>query len=143
MYTIFLPEQAGFGRKKNNKMMDANFIQKNKREIASVQNENTKSLHFDCSKENQETPQEAQVSSAQVLIKFENCQIKQTATQFKLVNQSNQYMAQIFRPSENVIVTDFIQLALGENILKFEFSLNDKQKKTQIIKIQRINSEIQ
>jgi len=101
-------------------------------------------LHFNCQSEDQS----AEVPSSQVFIKFENCffyqeQIKLQTTEFKLINQTNQYMAQIFQPSEDVIVTDFIQLAHGENILKFEFSLNSKQKITKTIKIQRINSEIQ
>ena len=110
---------------------------KKNRGIASVEQANT--VTFDCDKQNQST----QLYSAQVFIKFENCQIKQKISDYKLINQTNQYMAQIFRPSAGLITTDFIQLARGENILKFEISLNDKQKKTQIIKIQRLASEIQ
>ena len=84
-----------------------------------------------------------QVSTSQVLLRFEGCDGEKKIVDFKLVNSTNSYMAQIFHSSENVIATDFIQLAKGENILNLEISLNDKQKKTQIIKIERISTEIQ
>ena len=136
-YSLFRPNDRLFLNKKK-PTTDAHFIQKkNKRGIASIKKTNT--INFDCNKENQPI----KVDSPQVLIKFENCQTGPKVAQYSLINQTNQYMAQIFKPTGNIIVTDFIQLARGENILKFEISLNDKQKKTQTIKIERRTSEIQ
>jgi hypothetical protein len=108
-----------------------------KRSIASVQSEQT--LKFDCTKETQS----AKVYTPQVFIKFENCPAVAKIQQLKLMNETNKYAAQMFRPQSNLIATDYIQLSKGENILKFEISLNDKQKKTQIIKIDRQSTEIQ
>lgn len=98
----------------------------------------SKTLIFDCDVKNQDN----KINSTVVSIHFKNCGSKQKSD-LQLVNTTNQYIAQIFYPSDQIIATDFIQLAKGENILKFEISLNDKQKKTQIIKIDRVTSEIQ
>jgi hypothetical protein len=97
-----------------------------------------KTLIFDCDLKNQDS----KISATVVSIQFKNCGTKKKSN-VQLMNTTNQYMAQIFHPSDEIIATDFIQLAKGENILKFEISLNDKQKKTQIIKIDRVTSEIQ
>lgn len=111
------------------------FLSPNKpsRKIASIIPESAK-ISFDCLKTN--APLSAE--SNQIYIEFKNCALEQKSAEFKLVNQTNQYMAQLFHTKKNIYATDFIQLAQGENILKLEISLNGKQKKTEIIKIQRV-----
>ncbi len=111
------------------------FLSTNKptRKIASINSEKNK-ISFDCEKSNSNLS----AQSNQVYIEFKNCALDQKTTEFKLVNQTNQYMAQLFHTKKNIYATDFIQLANGENILKLEISLNGKQKKTEIIKIQRV-----
>ncbi len=130
---IFSQKNSKSTRQKQTRVL----AQPKSRAIASVAV--SKTIDFDCSQQNQV----AKIASAQVFIKFKHCDSKQKNAEFKLVNQTNKYMAQIFRPSYDLITTDFIQLARGENILKLEISLNGEQKKTQIIKIDRISSEIQ
>jgi hypothetical protein len=120
----------------SHRIVSTEILQK-KRGPASTQNQQT--FNFDCHKETQS----AKVDSPQIFIKFENCLNLSTESQIRMLNETNQYIAQIFRHDEKLIATDYIQLSKGENILKFEISLNGKQKKTQIIKIDRQNSEIQ
>lgn len=107
------------------------------RGIASISN--SQRISIDC----QATNSVQAVDTEQVFIKFENCDELPITAELKLINTTNQYMAQLFHPMKGAITTDFIQLAKGENILKFEISLIDKQKKTQIIKIDRILTENQ
>lgn len=81
----------------------------------------------------------ATVSSGHVILKFSRC--NSTITEMKkieLVNKTNGYNAQLFKLNKAELNSDFIQLDEGENQLEFEISLNDGQKKLQILKIQRI-----
>ena len=81
----------------------------------------------------------ASVSSDHVILKFSRCntafsQIKK----IDLVNKTNGYNAQLFKLNKAELNSDFIQIDKGVNQLEFEISLNDGQKKLQILKIQRI-----
>lgn len=78
------------------------------------------------------------IDSEQVVLKLTHCGDSKYAKNVKLSNLSNEYAAQIFKSKNNDFYSDFIQLKKGENILRLEFSLNDKQNKTQIIKIHRL-----
>ncbi len=81
----------------------------------------------------------ASVSSDHVILKFSRC--NSTLTQIKkieLINKTNGYNAQLFKLNKAELNSDFIQLDKGVNQLEFEISLNDGQKKLQILKIQRI-----
>ena len=79
------------------------------------------------------------VNSNHITLKITNCfeQAKQ-ANHLKLLNQTNGYSAQLFKINKTDAKTDFIQLENGDNILHFEISLNDGQKKTQTLKIHRL-----
>lgn len=81
----------------------------------------------------------ASVSSDHVILKLSRCadqfaQIKK----IELINKTNGYNAQLFKLNRADFNSDFIQLDKGLNQLEFEISLNDGQKKSQILKIQRI-----
>lgn len=135
--SLFYPEKIALNFKKSQPELVQLAQFKDRRQIASV--EEMQTLTVGC----EQSDRTHQVSTSQVLLRFESCGDEKRIVDFKLVNSTNSYMAQIFHSAENVIATDFIQLAKGENILNLEISLNDKQKKTQIIKIERISTEIQ
>lgn len=78
-----------------------------------------------------------------LMIKLVNCPASLDPAQIQILNQSNQYQAQVFKSQSGEYLTDFIQLAPGVNNLKLEFSLNDGQTKTQMIKIEQKTFEIQ
>lgn len=78
-----------------------------------------------------------------LMIKLENCPSSLDPSQIQILNQSNQYQAQVFKSQSGEYLTDFIQLTPGVNNLKLEFSLNDGQIKTQMIKIEQKPFEIQ
>jgi hypothetical protein len=138
---ILSPRWAFEHRLGQNKHVDQSEIEilmpQKSRNIASIENKST--IMFDCAKENQT----AKVYSQLVYIKFQNCLTRHKIEDYKLVNETNLYMAQFFKPSASLVSTDFIQLARGENILKFEISPNDEQKITKTIKIERLPFEIQ
>lgn len=135
--SLFYPGKIAFNFKKSQHELVQLAQLKDRRQIASV--EEMQTLKVGC----EQSDRTHQVTTSQVLLRFEGCENENRIVDFKLVNSTNSYMAQIFHSAENVIATDFIQLAKGENILNLEISLNDKQKKTQIIKIERISTEIQ
>ena len=83
----------------------------------------------------------ASVSSNHVILKLMKCSTSIHGfriTHVDLVNKTNGYIAQVFRLNHDEFTSDFIQLEKGQNNLEFKFSLNDGQKKTQILKIDRI-----
>jgi hypothetical protein len=135
--SLFYPEKIALNFKKSQTGLVQLEQLKDQRQIASV--EEMQTLTVGC----EQPGRTHQVSTSQILLRFEDCENEKKIVDFKLVNSTNSYMAQIFHSAANVIATDFIQLAKGENILNLEISLNDKQKKTQIIKIERISTEIQ
>lgn len=137
-FSLFYPEKIASYFKKTNRGLVQFAEVKQSRTVASVQQ--LKPLIINCV---DQFDTQIQVTTSQVLLNFKDCEDQIKIDDIKLVNQTNSYMAQIFRSSQNTIATDFIQLAKGENILNFEISLNGKQKKTQIIKIERISTEIQ
>ncbi len=79
------------------------------------------------------------VNSNHITFKMTSCfdQVNQ-ANNLKLHNQTNGYSAQLFKINRTDAKTDFIQLENGDNILHFEISLNDGQKKTQTLRIHRL-----
>lgn len=81
----------------------------------------------------------ARVSSDHVILKFSRCNNALTRMKkIELINKTNGYNAQLFKLNKAELNSDFIQLDKGVNQLEFEISLNDGQKKLQILKIQRI-----
>ena len=137
VFSLFYPEKLVFAFKKTSREPVQIAGSKKMRQIASLNEQ--QSIVVNCG----QLDKTIQVASSQVLMKFQDCDNDKKLIEFKLVNTTNAYMAQIFHSSDNIIATDFIQLSKGENILNLEISLNDKQKKTQIIKIERISTEIQ
>lgn len=137
-FSLFYPEKIASFFKKSNRGLVQFAEVKQSRTLASVQQ--LQPLIINCADQFETY---IQVTTSQVLLNFKDCENQVKADDIKLVNQTNLYMAQIFRSSQSTLATDFIQLAKGENILNFEISLNGKQKKTQIIKIERISTEIQ
>lgn len=117
-------------------------VQLSQRLPASTELKNQKPkkiIIYDCLKKNDES---LVVQHNNIFIKFLNCSVKQP-DQIQILNQSNGYMAQIFKVQNNEYLSDFIQLKKGINTLKIDFSLNDKQTKTQIIIIEQKLIEIQ
>lgn len=79
------------------------------------------------------------VNSNHITLKMINCfNQSNLASNLKLLNKTNGYSAQLFKINKTDANTDFIQLENGDNILHFEISLNDGQKKTQTLKIHRL-----
>lgn len=79
------------------------------------------------------------VNSNHITLKMTNCfNQSNQASHLKLLNQTNGYSAQLFKINKTDANTDFIQLENGDNILQFEISLNDGQKKMQTLKIHRL-----
>ena len=79
------------------------------------------------------------VNSNHITLKMTNCfNQSNQASHLKLLNKTNGYSAQLFKINKTDANTDFIQLENGDNILHFEISLNDGQKKTQTLKIHRL-----
>ncbi len=137
VFSLLYPEKIVFSFKKTAREPVQVAASKKNRQIASLNEQ--QSIVVKCG----QLDKKIQVTSSQVLMRFQDCENEKKITEFKLVNTTNSYMAQIFHSSDNNIATEFIQLSKGENILNLEISLNDKQKKTQIIKIERISTEIQ
>jgi len=87
----------------------------------------------------------ASVSSNHVVFKLGKCgssdsikNHKTSVLSIDLTNKTNGYKAHMFNLNNSDFNSDFIQLENGENLMEFNFSLNDGQKKTQIFKIDRI-----
>ncbi len=79
------------------------------------------------------------VNSNHITLKMTNCfDQSNQAKNLKLLNRTNGYSAQLFKINKTDAKTDFIQLENGDNILHFEISLNDGQKKTQTLRIHRL-----
>ncbi len=112
-----------------------------KRTVASV---NSEVIVLDCKQLQQKL---IRISSKSSTLRFENCAPTFLKSKKSLTNLTNHYVAQFFesniKSKPNSFSTDFIQFEPGVNTLKFEISLNGEQKKTQTIKIERVQSEIQ
>lgn len=112
-----------------------------KRSIAAV---NSEVIVLDCKQLQQRL---IRISSKSSTLRFENCGPHFLKSEKTLTNTTNHYVAQFFeaniKSKPNSFSTDFIQFEPGVNTLKFEISLNGEQKKTQTIKIERVQSEIQ
>ena len=79
------------------------------------------------------------VNSNHITLQMTNCfEQAHQVNNLKLLNQTNGYSAQLFKINKTDAKTDFIQLENGDNILHFEISLNDGQKKTQTLRIHRL-----
>ena len=111
-----------------------------KRSLASV---DTEVVVLDCKQPQQKL---ITITSKSSTLRFENCSPAFLQSKKSLTNLTNHYVAQFFesniKSKPNSFSTDFIQFEPGVNTLKFEISLNGEQKKTQTIKIERIQSEI-
>lgn len=81
----------------------------------------------------------SKVQSGHVILKLSQCKdFVGPVKSISLVNQTNGYNAQLFKVGKSELNSDFIQLDPGDNELKFEFSLNDGQKKSHVVKILRL-----
>ncbi len=89
---------------------------------------------------NQLTEEKKTVSndSQLIIFKINQCERIQgkKVVGYAMKNISNGYEAQIFKNRKN-ISTDYIQIQNGENTLELEISLNDGQKISKKIKIER------
>jgi hypothetical protein len=99
------------------------------------------SLNFDCQEifGDNAKPTAASVTSDHVILKLSHCaQTLGHVKKIELMNKTNGYNAQLFKLNKAEFNSDFIQLDKGVNQLEFEISLIDGQKKSQVVKIQRI-----
>ncbi len=82
----------------------------------------------------------ARVSAKNVILHFSKCKNPdQIVQKMTLTNKTNGYNANLFKINKFDLNSDFIQLSLGENELEFVFSLTTGQKRTQVLKINRIH----
>lgn len=105
-----------------------------------IANFNEQQISVDCMANHLNTVSTLQKN---LMVKLVNCPTSLDPALIHVLNQSNQYQAQVFKSQSGEFLTDFIQLTPGVNNLKLEFSLNDGQTKTQMIKIEQKTFEIQ
>lgn len=89
-----------------------------------------------------ETTDQIQMDSKaeMVMFKFAGCKnLKgKKLGQFTLHNESNGYQGKIFKSGANSLVSDYIQLHPGQNIIRLQVRLNDGQIKEKLFKITQI-----
>lgn len=75
-----------------------------------------------------------------IMFKFADCKNLRTTKleQFSLQNESNGYQGKIFKSGANSLVSDYIQLHEGQNIIRLQVRLNDGQIKEKTFKITQI-----